>query len=300
VRYTVMIVPEGGRGDVWQTHVALRRVRQVAAVSGTVLVGLCVLAAVQVATLPRVVAHDTLVGENLALKARLDEVDRRVAALEPLVSRVRLYDEQLRALESRQALPGFGPIDREEAAARQVWIDGVVPDVPTTGRRSGEVEAHLAALEDDLAALSSGLETFQEMLARFDSLESALPRLWPAEGVLTSPFGYRIQPITRRWTMHTGVDLGAPWGTPILAVNDGLVVFTGWDSGHGLSVIVDHGQDVTTRYYHASRLLVEDGDQVAAGDVIALVGSTGMSTGPHLHFELVIGGETVDPLEYLP
>jgi murein DD-endopeptidase MepM/ murein hydrolase activator NlpD len=65
-------------------------------------------------------------------------------------------------------------------------------------------------------------------------------------------------------------------------------------------VIVDHGQDVTTRYYHASRLLVEDGDQVAAGDVIALVGSTGMSTGPHLHFELVIGGETVDPLEYLP
>ncbi len=296
-----MLVPERGRGEIWQASVQLRRVRQAVAVAATVVVGLFGLVGVQAITLPRVVAHDALVGENLALKARLDEVDRRLAELEPLVARVRTYDEQLRALEAQEALPGFGPLDPEEVAARQAWIDGIVPELPRGERRAGEVEAHLAALEDDLAALSGGLETFQERLASYTGFESALPKVWPLDGaVLTSPYGYRIQPFTRRWKFHTGLDLGAPWGTPILATADGLVSFTGWDSGHGLSVILDHGQDVTTNYFHASRVLVEEGDQVAAGDVIALVGSTGMSTGPHLHFELVVDGEKVDPLEYLP
>lgn len=297
-----MLVPEGGRGEVWQVSVPLRRVRMVVAAAATVVAALVVMAGLQAATLPRVVAHDTLVGENLALKARLDEVDRRIAELEPLVSRVRIYDEQLRALEAREALPGFGPIDPEEAAARQAWIDAVVPayGVPSAPR-PGDVEAHLAALEDDLAVLSPGLDTFQDMLAKYDGFEAAMPKVWPVDSaVLTSPFGYRIQPITRRWTMHTGLDLGAPTGTPILATSDGLVTFSGWSSGHGYSVILDHGQDVTTHYFHASRLLVDEGDEVSAGDVIALVGSTGMSTGPHLHFELLIDGEKVDPLEYLP
>lgn len=294
-----MFVPEGGRGQIRQVGVSMRKVRRGATAAGAAVAALVLLALVQAATLPKVVGHDDLVAENQALKERLADVDARVAALEPLVARVRAYDEQLRALEAREALPGFGPLDPEAAAARQAWIDGVVPDV-VGERPRGEVEANLAALEDDLAAISPGLDSFQDMLARYQGLESALPKLWPVDGVLTSPYGYRTQPFTRKWRMHTGLDLGAPWGTPILATNDGLVVFTGWDAGHGLAVILDHGEDVTTRYFHAAQVLVEEGDLVEAGDVIALVGSTGMSTGPHLHFELVIGGEEVDPLEYLP
>lgn len=294
-----MFVPEGGRGQIRQVGVSMRKVRRGATAAGAAVAALVLLALVQAATLPKVVGHDDLVAENQALKERLADVDARVAALEPLVARVRAYDEQLRALEAREALPGFGPLDPEAAAARQAWIDGVVPDV-VGERPRGEVETNLAALEDDLAAISPGLDSFQDMLARYQGLESALPKLWPVDGVLTSPYGYRTQPFTRKWRMHTGLDLGAPWGTPILATNDGLVVFTGWDAGHGLAVILDHGEDVTTRYFHAAQVLVEEGDLVEAGDVIALVGSTGMSTGPHLHFELVIGGEEVDPLEYLP
>lgn len=298
-----MVVPEGGRGDIWQLSVPLRRVRQGIAAAATVLVVLVVLAGIQAATLPRVVAHDQLVGENLALKARLDEVDRRIADLQPLVERVRTYDEQLRAMEAREALPGFGPLDAEDMEARQAWIDGIVSSPLVHGgaqNPDADVEAHVAALEEDLRALSPGLEDYQDLLAQFDGLQAALPKLWPVDGVLTSPFGYRHSPFGRRWKMHTGLDLGAPYGAPIYATADGLVTFADWDSGHGRTVVVDHGHEVTTRYCHASRFVVGQGDLVAAGDVIALVGSTGMSTGPHLHFELLLEGEKVDPLEYLP
>lgn len=293
-----MLVPESGRGEVWQISLALSRVRECIVVVLTGLVVLLVLAGVQAATLPRVVAHDRLIGENLALKARLDQVDRRISELAPLVERVRAYDDQLRAIEAREALPGFGPLDPSEVAARQAWINGVEPSIEED--LPGEVEAHLAALEDDVRALTPGLEDYQELLDRFDGLRSALPKLWPVDGVLTSPFGFRHAPFGRGWRMHTGVDIGAPYGAPIYSTSDGLVTFSGWHSGNGQMIEIDHGHDVTTRYCHASRLNVGPGDLVVAGDVIALVGSTGMSTGPHLHYELHIDGEKVDPLEYLP
>jgi murein DD-endopeptidase MepM/ murein hydrolase activator NlpD len=96
------------------------------------------------------------------------------------------------------------------------------------------------------------------------------------------------------------VDIGAPMGEPILATNRGKVLFSGWDSGHGQMVVLDHGGGVLSRYCHASVLLVEEGDRVEEAQVLALVGNTGLSTGPHLHYELIVDGERVDPLDYLP
>jgi len=116
--------------------------------------------------------------------------------------------------------------------------------------------------------------------------------LWPARGVLTSRFGWR----SRRH--HNGIDIAAPYGTPILAAKAGRVIFSGWYYGYGRTVIVDHG-DVTTLYGHASKLLVSNGQTVEAGESIARVGSTGVSTGPHLHFEIRVNGRAVNPLKYL-
>ncbi|MFZ5476419.1 MAG: M23 family metallopeptidase [Myxococcota bacterium] len=306
LRYTVMLVPEGGRGKVVQLSVRLATVRRAIAAGATVVTVLVLAAVVQAATFRRVVAHDALVGENLALKARLEQVDHQLAELGDLVQRVRVYDDQLRNLATRDKLPGFGPLDPDEAAAREAWIAGIVPDVggdpveTDPALRAAALAERAAGLARDLGELAPQLDTFEERLAALDELSGALPQIWPVEGVLTSDFGWRRNPFGRNWKFHTGIDVGAPYGAPIWATSDGLVVRADWFSGHGRTVEIDHGEGILTRYCHASRLLVSVGDEVFAGDEVALVGSSGMSTGPHLHFEIEIEGEKVDPLEYLP
>lgn len=115
----------------------------------------------------------------------------------------------------------------------------------------------------------------------------------PVCGVLTSSFG------SRSGRRHTGIDIGADSGTDILAAAGGTVTFSGQMSGYGNYIIIDHGNGIETAYGHCSKLLAEKGENVRRGDKIALVGSTGNSTGPHLHFEIKINGEFVDPLDYV-
>lgn len=126
---------------------------------------------------------------------------------------------------------------------------------------------------------------------------------WPVPKgtIVTSPFGYRTHPISGKRKFHTGVDLGGSgiYGTPIVAADDGAVIFTGWNGGYGNCVIVDHGGGYTTLYAHASSLKAETGKTVKRGETIALVGSTGNSTGPHLHFEVRINGQYQNPLPYI-
>ncbi len=120
--------------------------------------------------------------------------------------------------------------------------------------------------------------------------------LWPARGAITSGFGPRRHPIFRVVRMHNGVDIAAPWGTPVRAAAPGTVLFAGWFGGYGKLVVLDHG-GVTTLYGHLSSIEVAAGQKVRAGQVIGRVGSTGYSTGPHLHFEIRVDGRPVDPLD---
>ncbi|MFV0516883.1 MAG: murein hydrolase activator EnvC family protein [Aminipila sp.] len=120
---------------------------------------------------------------------------------------------------------------------------------------------------------------------------------WPAPGVtrITSPFGYRIHPILKVKKLHTGIDIGAPSGTTIVAANDGTVIKAGWNNSYGNVVMVDHGGGIVTLYAHNSSLLVSTGDVVSRGQAISKSGSTGQSTGPHLHFEVRVNGDYKDP-----
>ena len=124
---------------------------------------------------------------------------------------------------------------------------------------------------------------------------------WPVPGhkTITSPYGMRIHPIFNVLRMHTGADVGAPTGVPVIAVNDGVVTLARYSASYGNYVMVDHGGGIVTLYAHASEICVAVGDVVKAGDVIIRVGSTGWSTGPHLHFEIRINGNTVNPLPYV-
>lgn len=120
--------------------------------------------------------------------------------------------------------------------------------------------------------------------------------LKPVDGTIRSGFGMRRHPIFHIVKMHTGVDIAAGYGTPIRAGGNGMVIFTGWRGGYGLTVIIDHGERLSTLYAHLSRIAVADGQVVEAGQIIGYVGSTGYSTGPHLHFEVRVNGTPVDPL----
>jgi murein DD-endopeptidase MepM/ murein hydrolase activator NlpD len=141
--------------------------------------------------------------------------------------------------------------------------------------------------------------------ARLIALEGEVPRpagalRWPVRGRVSSSFGYRIHPVHGSRALHAGLDIAAPAGTRVSAAAAGTVTFAGWRGAYGRLVVVDHGDGVTTRYAHLAGIAVRAGDRVGAGAPIGTVGSSGVSTGPHLHFEVRHGGTAVDPRPLLP
>ncbi|HBF38949.1 MAG TPA: peptidase M23, partial [Firmicutes bacterium] len=126
--------------------------------------------------------------------------------------------------------------------------------------------------------------------------------IWPVTGPIriTSPFGWRYHPILRTKKYHNGEDIAVSSGTPVHAADSGVVVVSGWEDGYGNYVAIDHGNGISTGYGHNSRLLVHQGERVTKGQIIAYSGSTGLSTGPHVHFEVRKNGVPIDPLPFLP
>lgn len=124
---------------------------------------------------------------------------------------------------------------------------------------------------------------------------------WPsaASTTITSPYGYRVHPITKTRRLHRGIDIGAPAGTNVLAAEAGTVITAGWNNSYGYYVTISHGSGLVTLYAHNSKLIVSRGQTVSKGQVIAKVGSTGDSTGPHVHFEVMVNGALQNPLNYL-
>ena len=132
----------------------------------------------------------------------------------------------------------------------------------------------------------------------FDISEDKL--IWPVLGTITSGYGWRTHPISNDRDFHTGIDIAIPVGKEIRAAAPGKVVESDWRGGYGKTIIIDHGDGVKTLYAHNSRLVVPSGRKVNTGDVVALSGSTGVSSGPHLHFEVIINSDEVNPINYLP
>ncbi|MFT4025790.1 MAG: M23 family metallopeptidase [Novosphingobium sp.] len=165
-------------------------------------------------------------------------------------------------------------------------------------------------------ALGSGDEQFRQLFASWQSLDKSpafaaaaaptstpkvsIPSRAPLEGYrLTSEFGMRVHPVLGGRRAHKGIDLASPTGTPVYAPADGVVGKAEWFSSYGLYIQVEHGGEMQTRYGHLSRLNVAAGQFVKKGDLIGFVGTTGRSTGPHLHYEVRIAGESVNPLPYM-
>ncbi len=134
---------------------------------------------------------------------------------------------------------------------------------------------------------------------RRPSVSLASVFVWPARGRVTSGFGFRRHPVFGTQEMHTGIDIGAPLGTPVVSARAGTVIAADWEGGYGKLVRVDHGDGLTTSYSHLSQIAVRVGQRLYPGDLIGYVGNTGFSTGPHLLFEIRVHGRPLDPLKYL-
>lgn len=162
-----------------------------------------------------------------------------------------------------------------------------------------EPEKGMEVLKETLDDKERELEVFiQDLEERFEYLKG-IPDLWPAEGRLTSTFGNRKNPFGRGVQFHQGIDIANSSGTDIKAAAKGVVIFSGNKAGYGKVIIIDHGNNYSTLYGHNRKLLVKVGDKVEKGQIIAKMGSTGRSTGPHLHFEIHKNGNPINPLEVL-
>jgi murein DD-endopeptidase MepM/ murein hydrolase activator NlpD len=222
--------------------------------------------------------------------------------------------EDLRALlEDRQVAQAEASQAAEDAEALEAQL---VAELETLREQStvqlelkAEAESRIAKWEAELTAYAAEDSAIQQLIADSTASPIAVPApaepsllgyQWPVVGRVTSPFGYRIHPVYGTRKLHSGLDVGAPTGTPIAATSGGEVIFSGWRGGYGNAVIIDHGGGITSLYAHMSQLGVSEGTTVDRGDIVGLVGATGTATGPHLHFEIRLGGTPVDPAPYLP
>jgi murein DD-endopeptidase MepM/ murein hydrolase activator NlpD len=167
-----------------------------------------------------------------------------------------------------------------------------------------EIEQDKAAAERALKQLEQDSKRLERIIRDLQSPSSDKPAptgkfLRPISGAITSDYGMRSHPILKERRMHTGIDLRGAKGTPIKAAESGTVIFTGWMGAYGQVVTIDHGGGISTMYAHQSSILVKNGQKVARGETIGKVGSTGWSTGPHLHFEVRKNGTPVNPHNYL-
>lgn len=165
--------------------------------------------------------------------------------------------------------------------------------------QKNEYERKASRLLDDSKKVEEHIVALQRKAKTFEQIGDG-KYIWPVLGNITSVFGDRFHPILKVRTFHTGLDIGAPSGRPVFSVDAGVVLFSGKWGNYGNVVMIDHGNNTTTLYAHLSKFLVKEKVKVTKGQVIGLVGQTGLATGPHLHFEVRKSGKVVDPLKYLP
>lgn len=184
----------------------------------------------------------------------------------------------------------------DDAAA----VGGPETDTPSYDFEFGEVVASLTEIERKLGDRERQLRVLEDLLLAGRLEEQRKPSGWPvAAGFISSVFGMRADPFTGRRSIHEGVDFAARAGTEIYAVGSGVVTYSARRGGYGNMVEISHGNGYTTRYSHNQRNIVREGDRVYKGQLIALIGSTGRATGPHLHFEVLYDGRIVNPQKYI-
>ncbi len=250
-------------------------------------------------------------GQTTSFSTSLEDLKRRMLAMKEINQRLRIMlgieDQRPADMMSGKGgselpMDGGQPIEGNLPAAQPAGVQ----DPPPADATSGEGKPLIEKVQQDIAWLQRHsmaeeriLEELIEAAKDKSARWGATPSIWPVRGWVTSGFGARISPFTGQLAMHDGLDIGAAPNTPVQSPASGYVTSAGFDAKMGNVVLIDHGYGIQTEYGHLARILVRQGQKVKRGDVVALVGSTGHSTGPHLHYMVKIKGQTVNPHNYI-
>lgn len=293
--YTLMIVPHQGES------VVRIKIPIIAVKVSAVMVCFLVVAATGFAinyryTLAAVSAEKSelirLRQETGYQHVQLEQLAKKTATLQDDVSRLNVLDAEIR----RMVDGGEGePVSRSGGGrSRYSGQGGMVskPNVDQLNSLVEELQAVVKVREQSLAEL-------KEKVAERNARLAVTPSIWPTNGDVTSRFGWRNSPFGWGSDWHPGIDIANSYGTPIAATADGQVVMSGWYGGYGKCVQIDHGDGIVTLYGHNSEIVVRVGQMVKKGEVIAYMGSTGASTGSHVHYEIRVNGTAVNPANFL-
>jgi len=250
-----------------------------------------------------VVGRDAKEREDLARAADLKQANLKVAmdlsqGRESLL-RVAKLEGQLRhmlAFKTEKALlkgEAVGGPTEEDVQKLGQMLDQA-PD-----QAESATEASMAELMQESREREKSVNEILQYVRKRSTLLASRPTVWPVHGWITSGFGDRTNPVTAKAGFHTGVDIANDTGTPIRCTADGTVAYAGWEGGYGKLVVVSHGNGYSTYYGHLSEIKASVGSPVRRGDVVGLMGATGNTTGPHLHYEIRLFGAAVDPVKYM-
>jgi murein DD-endopeptidase MepM/ murein hydrolase activator NlpD len=223
--------------------------------------------------------------ENRELQSSNEQFSKSV---EELRGQLRSVEERTRKLA---IIAGLNPQEIQTPGG----VGGLVSDSTVVSPHQDEIDR----MTFRSRRLTGDLEVLENRLDERERLWSSTPSITPVRGLLTDSYGGRSDPFTGRPGTHSGIDIATPQGRPIIAPADGVVAKAEWASGYGKVVYISHGYGYSTRYGHLSKINVKAGQRVKRGDVIGLVGSTGRSTGPHLHYEVRLNGQPMNPMEFI-
>ncbi|HHZ20118.1 MAG TPA: peptidoglycan DD-metalloendopeptidase family protein [Firmicutes bacterium] len=226
--------------------------------------------------------------------ALLDKVEKQCQEIDEQRQMLTGHYEDLQREKNR-----IGALKKQHIKAK----DRLAIAVTRRERELARIQKDRERLERELDELEKTSRELEETIRKKQGSGPALGTgkiQWPLRGRISSPFGWRRHPVLKKRKYHTGIDIAAPHGLAIRASDHGIVIYSGWNGGYGKMISIDHGNKISTLYAHCSRLFVEKGDRVTQGQHIANVGSTGLSTGPHLHFEVRVNGTPDNPMNYLP
>lgn len=243
--------------------------------------------------------HQQIAAQKTELQEVRENAQRDVSRMAIRLGELQADSTRLDALGQRLVVAG--KLDPAEFNFNETpGLGGAEKSVPPARSLPYDLSVSMEQLGQRFDAQQTQLGVLQSLLTDRQVTADSIPTGMPVKnGYITSPFGERIDPFTGRESFHPGLDIGVPWGARVQAVADGVVTYAGVRDGYGKVVEIDHGDGYMTRYAHNSKLLAHVGEHVHAGEVISDAGSTGRSTGPHVHFEVWHDGKLVNPLAYV-